>query len=104
GLLLAVLAQSHTALQPFLSKCAVVLIDQEKTGTGVASHEDIGPAVLVEVPGNRRHGETAREPSDARHFADIAERAITVISVQLVEGRLEPARAAVHGNVHVAAE
>ena len=52
-LLLAILTVAHTAHSTFLAKCSVVVVHEQQAGARVAGNIDVGPAIVVEIRGNR---------------------------------------------------
>src|SRR5215471_644789 len=51
----SVFAQSDSTHDSFFAEGAVMVIHKKQTGSGVAGHENIGPAVLVEVGDDNGH-------------------------------------------------
>src|SRR3979411_2725819 len=101
-----------------LGKGAVPIVVIEEARRGVATHVDIGPAVIVKVGGRRAHAVgTGRPPilgheggeggamriADAGLFGDVLEGAVAAIPVQQVRASSESLRSARHRDLAVAA-
>ena len=66
GHLLAIGADGDAAHQPFFAERAVVVVQQQQTLRGVAGHEEIWPAILIDVEGNGGEPVGALDRGDTR--------------------------------------
>ena len=87
GLLHAVFIQRDAAFEAHLGERAVVIVPEQEAGRGIASHVDVGPAVVIEIGRNRGHAVTAFRLGNARFLADIGERAVAVVVIETRRGR-----------------
>src|SRR6266513_1876733 len=78
GALAARLAVSHARFEPLLIELSVVFVDEEKVGDRVVGHEEIHPAVVVDIRGNDTPGFSQRL-GDAGFLADVGERTVPVV-------------------------
>ena len=82
GLLRPVVAEGDAALHAFFAKRAIVIVHEQQTGSGVARHVDIRPAVLIQIGGDYSHAIGTGGLRDARLSTDVGERSIPVIAIQ----------------------
>src|ERR1700757_594418 len=82
GLFHSVIAQGNAAHHPFLAECPVVIVHEHQAGCRIARHEDVRPAVFVEVGGDYSHPIAFCLTRDSSLFCDVGERAIPVIAIK----------------------
>ena len=95
-LFVPVLVHRHATKQSFFGKRAVTVIHEEKTRRRVTGDIDVGPAVVVEVGGDGRHGKRAAGLINPRLDADIAESSVTVVVIQRAAAGRQPPGSANH--------
>src|SRR5208337_1336555 len=78
----ALVIESKSALESFLTECAVVIVHQQQAGRGVAGHEYIGPSVLIHIEGHCGKAIGTANSRNPRFLRDIRERAISIIAIQ----------------------
>src|SRR5207249_6479994 len=98
GLLHAVFIQRHTGFEADIGECAVVLILEQKTRRRIASHIDVGPAVIIEIRGRGCHAVTPGDFADAGPDTDVGERAVPVIAIERGDPGRQTTGPAVNGN------
>ena len=79
-------AEGDAAQQSLFAKRAIVIVHQKKTGRGVAGHEDVLPAVLVGVEGDRGKAVGASQCGNAGLLGNIGKRSVAVVAIEGVVG------------------
>jgi hypothetical protein len=96
-LFLPLIAQGYATLYALLFESSVVLIDEQETGSRVASHIYVGPTVLVEVRCHDSHSIARPGLPNARLNADVRKGSISVIPVKGVSAERKASWAAGDG-------
>ena len=89
GLRHSVFIQSHAALETFLTKRAIPIVEEEQARSAVAGNIDVRPSVVIEIGGHGRHGARAHTGAYTGARAQIGERAVAIIAVQKRRDGLE---------------
>ena len=93
-LLGAVFADRAATLESFLSECAVMVVAEQKTGTGIAGEIDVRPSIVVEISHHRAQAVAVGGGGNARPLTHIGEGPITVVAVEGMPALWQPSRAA----------
>src|SRR5439155_8595542 len=103
GLWLAVGAESAAGLDGDVGEGAVLFVLIKRASGGIVGHVNVGPAVIIEIGGEHAEAKSAIGFQDAGFFADVGERAVTVIVIENVFSAVETRRAASNHNAFVEA-
>ncbi len=96
GLLAASVIEGDPGFDGSFSEGAVVVVVKQQVGRGIAGNIDVGPAVVVEVAGERSEAIVGVGLRDAGRLANVGKSAIPVIVVELTVRSLQAARTAHH--------
>jgi hypothetical protein len=91
-------AESDSPDDTLFPKRTVVVVHEKQAGGRVASHIDIGPAVLVEVGGDHSHPIALRNLRHTRLLADVREAPVTIVSIERMPASRQAAGAALDRN------
>ena len=89
-------AAHHAALLEAERSAGYGAVGEEGVRLGVVAHQDVRPAIAVEVHDGEVQPEARDALPDSRRFADIAERAVAAILVEEIGTRRQPARTGHH--------
>ena len=87
--LLSIATDGDSAHQAIFTKSAVMIVQKQQACGRVASHVEIGPAVIVHIEGDRCQTVGSTDGSDSRLFGDIGEGAVAVVAVEIVLRRFQ---------------
>ncbi len=99
GLLPGVLAQCDTGEQADFLERPVALVMKQQVWRGVVGHEDVGPAVVVEVAEDNAEAVVARV-ADPGRLGNVGKRAVAIVAVQHIGLAGQAARAADYVHAH----
>ena len=102
-LFLAIFAVCHAAYRPFFAEGSVMIVHEEKARSGIASHINIRPAIVVKISGNSGESVAVFGCRDSRRNANVDKSSISFIPVETVLAVRKPARAAGYRHSHPAA-
>ena len=98
GLWLAVGAESAAGLDGDVGEGTVLFVLIKRAGGGIVGDVNVRPAVVIEIGGEHAEAKSAIGFQDAGFFADVGERAVTVVVIENVFSAVESRRPA--GNHH----
>ena len=98
GLLHAIVAERNAAHHAFFAKRAVMIVHEQQARGGIAGHEDVGPAIFVEIGGDHGHSVALGGSGDAGLFGHVGECAIAVVAIERMPSRGQSPRTAIHRN------
>src|SRR5438128_6818679 len=102
GFRIAVPVECNFCLYPGIHKCSVVLVEQQEVGGGVPRHEQIRPAIIIEV--NCHNPErSAHKTIQARGAAEVRECTVAIVVVDGQRHSFVGALLAVRSNIEVLA-
>ncbi len=103
GLLNAILAEGYARLRSDLLEVTVTLIAIKIVRLPIIGDKEINLAVIVKVRPHGSQAEVVFAVLDPSLCSDLRKRAVAVVVVQRVRRSLQPARAALHGDVVILA-
>src|SRR5438046_10004192 len=83
-LLRAVVAEGHAPQYSLFAKRSVTIVHEKQTGSRVASNVNVWPSVFVEIRRHHRHTVALCSLRDAGRPADVGERSIAIVPVQVL--------------------
>src|ERR1051326_2010497 len=94
----AVLVQSDTGLITHIGEMAVTVVSVQIIVAAIVRHEEVGPAVIVQVRPDNGETEQVLGIVNARFFRDIGERSVAIVVIQVVRRSFQSGGAALDLN------
>src|SRR5487761_356774 len=98
GLFHAVVVERYASQNAFFPKCSVVVVHEEQAGGRIAGDVDIRPAVFIEIGADRGHAIVFVRLGYAGCLAHVGERAVSIVTVQMLPRERQSSGAALYRN------